>query len=33
MTTVLLRPGNSATVTRHGWLDIAVPVGRGEHEA
>ncbi|MGA9014262.1 MAG: hypothetical protein WB509_17355 [Acetobacteraceae bacterium] len=24
MTTVLLRPGNSATVTPHGWLDIAV---------
>jgi N-methylhydantoinase A len=26
MTTVLLRPGNVATVTPHGWLDIAVPV-------
>jgi N-methylhydantoinase A len=26
MTTVLLRPGNDATVTPHGWLDIAVPV-------
>ncbi len=26
MTTVLLRPGNSARVTPHGWLDIAVPV-------
>jgi N-methylhydantoinase A len=24
MTTVLLRPGNRATVTPHGWLDIAV---------
>jgi N-methylhydantoinase A len=24
MTTVLLRPGNTATVTPHGWLDIAV---------
>jgi N-methylhydantoinase A len=24
MTTVLLRPGNHATVTPHGWLDIAV---------
>jgi N-methylhydantoinase A len=24
MTTVLLRPGNNATVTPHGWLDIAV---------
>ncbi len=24
MTTVLLRPSNSATVTPHGWLDIAV---------
>ncbi len=30
MTTVLLRPGNSATVTPHGWLDIAVPIGRGD---
>ena len=26
MTTVLLRPGDRATVTPHGWLDIAVPV-------
>ena len=26
MTTVLLRAGNRATVTPHGWLDIAVPV-------
>ncbi len=25
MTTVLLRPGNTATTTPHGWLDIAVP--------
>jgi N-methylhydantoinase A len=24
MTTVLLRPNNRATVTQHGWLDIAV---------
>jgi N-methylhydantoinase A len=24
MTTVLLRPGNRATVTPHGWLDVAV---------
>jgi N-methylhydantoinase A len=24
MTTVLLRAGNRATVTPHGWLDIAV---------
>jgi len=24
MTTVLLRPGNRATVTAHGWLDISV---------
>ena len=24
MTTVLLRPGDRATVTPHGWLDIAV---------
>ena len=24
MTTVLLRPGNRATVTPHGWLDIAI---------
>jgi len=29
MTTVLLRPGNAATVTPHGWLDISVPVGSG----
>jgi len=26
MTTVLLRPGDAATVTPQGWLDIAVPV-------
>ena len=26
LTTVLLRPGNSATVSPHGWLDIRVPV-------
>ena len=25
MTTVLLRPGDAAIVTPHGWLDIAVP--------
>jgi N-methylhydantoinase A len=25
MTTVLLRPGDVATVTAHGWLDIALP--------
>ena len=25
MTTVLLRPGDAATVTPQGWLDIAVP--------
>jgi hypothetical protein len=24
MTTVLLRPGNHATITPHGWLDIEV---------
>jgi len=24
MTTVLLRPGNRATITPHGWLDIDV---------
>jgi N-methylhydantoinase A len=29
MTTVLLRPGNTAIVTPHGWLDISVPVGAG----
>ena len=29
MTTVLLRPKDTARVTAHGWLDIAVPV-RGE---
>lgn len=29
MTTVLLRPGNTATVTPHGWLDVSVPVGAG----
>jgi N-methylhydantoinase A len=28
MTTVLLRPGDAATVTGRGWLDIAVPVAR-----
>ena len=43
MTTVLLRPGNSATVTPHGWLDIAVgrsihpfsqsPQGEGDQDA
>ncbi len=27
LTTVLLRPGNTASVTAHGWLDIAVPAG------
>ncbi len=27
LTTVLLRPGNHATVTPHGWLDIAVAPG------
>jgi N-methylhydantoinase A len=26
MTTVLLRPGNRAAVTSHGWLDIHVPL-------
>ena len=25
MTTVLLRPGDGATVTPQGWLDVAVP--------
>jgi len=25
MTTVLLRPGDNARTTPHGWLDIAVP--------
>jgi len=25
-TTVLLRPGDRATVTPQGWLDIAVPL-------
>ena len=25
MTTVLLRPGDAAMVTAHGWLDIAIP--------
>ncbi|MCX7382138.1 MAG: hydantoinase/oxoprolinase family protein, partial [Alphaproteobacteria bacterium] len=29
MTTVLLRPGNTATVTPHGWLDIAIPLSGG----
>ena len=27
MTTMLLRPGDAATVTPHGWLDIAIPAG------
>ena len=27
MTTVLLRPGDTARVTPQGWLDIAVPAG------
>jgi N-methylhydantoinase A len=27
MTTVLLRPDDAATVTGHGWLNIAVPAG------
>ncbi|MGD9614411.1 MAG: hydantoinase/oxoprolinase family protein [Alphaproteobacteria bacterium] len=27
MTTVLLRPGDTAAVTAQGWLDIAVPAG------
>ena len=31
MTTILLRAGERATVTPHGWLDIAVPV-RGERK-
>ena len=26
MTTVLLRPGDAATLTPHGWLDISVPI-------
>jgi N-methylhydantoinase A len=30
MTTVLLRPGDAATVTRRGWLDIAIPAKPGE---
>ena len=25
MTTVLLRPGDAATLTPQGWLDVAVP--------
>jgi N-methylhydantoinase A len=29
MTTVLLRPGDTATVTPQGWLDVAVPVTAG----
>jgi N-methylhydantoinase A len=29
MTTVLLRPGDRAVVTPHGWLDIAVPLRNG----
>ncbi len=28
-TTVLLRLGDSAAVTPHGWLDIAVPIASG----
>jgi len=28
MTTVLLRPGDAATVTPQGWLDVAVPAHR-----
>jgi N-methylhydantoinase A len=28
MTTVLLRPGDTATVTPQGWLDVAVPANR-----
>jgi hypothetical protein len=31
MTTILLGAHDSATVTPHGWLDIAVPV-RGERK-
>jgi hypothetical protein len=26
MTTILLRPGDHATVTSRGWLDIQVPL-------
>jgi N-methylhydantoinase A len=29
MTTVLLRPDDAATVTGHGWLNIAIPAGAG----
>jgi N-methylhydantoinase A len=29
MTTVLLRPGDRAVVTPHGWLDIALPASAG----
>ncbi|HJZ16072.1 MAG TPA: hydantoinase/oxoprolinase family protein, partial [Stellaceae bacterium] len=29
MTTMLLRPGDTAIVTPHGWLDIAIPAGAG----
>jgi hypothetical protein len=28
MTTVLLRPGDHAVATPHGWLDITVPQRR-----
>ena len=28
-TNVLLRPGDEATATKHGWLDIKVPIGPG----
>jgi hypothetical protein len=26
---MLLRPGDTAIVTPHGWLDIAIPAGAG----
>jgi len=29
MTTVLLRPGDAAVLTPHGWLDITVPIRAG----
>jgi len=29
-TNVLLRPGDEATATKHGWLDIKVPIGSGD---
>jgi N-methylhydantoinase A len=29
MTTMLLRPGDTAIVMPHGWLDIAIPAGAG----